>query len=56
MITVYKLINRMETIDDDELLMMESEDTRRTRGHSKKLRKGRCLKGKKRDIVFRKEA
>ena len=48
MITMYKLINGMETIDNDELLMMEPEDTRRTTGHSKKHRKGQCLKDKKR--------
>ncbi len=41
MITLYKLVNKIEKIDKDPLLPARSQGLR---GHGKKLRKGNCLK------------
>ena len=47
MITIYKLLNKLEVIDNDKLLQREMGENRHTRGHSRKLKKGRCLKDTK---------
>ena len=47
MITIYKLLNKLEVIDNSTLLQRETGDNRQTRGHSRKLKKGRCLKDTK---------
>ena len=57
LIQVYKLLNEMDIVDNEELLLREEVDVdgRKTRGHTKKLRRGRCLRDIK-NIVFRKDA
>ncbi len=47
LITVYKLINELEKVDREDLLLTKGEGTRHLRGHSRKLRKGRCLNNTK---------
>ena len=44
LIQIFKLLNRMDIVDNEDLLMREETDGRSMRGHSMKLRKGRCLK------------
>ena len=44
LIQVYKLVNGMDEVDNNELILKEEIDNRHTRSHSKKLRKGRCLR------------
>ncbi len=41
MITLYKLVNKIDKIDEDLLLPSRSQGLR---GHGKKLRKGNCLR------------
>ncbi len=41
MITLYKLVNKIDKIDKDLLLPARSQGLR---GHGKKLRKGNCLR------------
>ncbi len=43
LIQIYKLWNKMEETDNENLMLSLVGNTRHTRGHSKKLRKGRCL-------------
>ncbi len=47
LITVYKLINELEKVDREDLLLTTGEGTRHMRGHSRKLRRGRCLNNTK---------
>ena len=42
LITMYKLVNKMEKVDRQDLVQHIEEGTRRTRGHQKKIRKSRC--------------
>lgn len=44
LIQVYKLINRLDRVDNENLFLSEESTGRNTRTHSKKLRKGRCLR------------
>ncbi len=44
MITLYKLVNKIDKIDKDDLLPARSQGLR---GHGKKLRKGNCLRDSK---------
>ena len=44
LIQIFKLLNRMDIVDNKDLLMREEIVGRSTRGHSMKLRKGRCLR------------
>ena len=44
LIQVYKLINGIDQVDNENLILREEDDIRSTRSHSKKLRKGRCLR------------
>ena len=46
LITLYKMVNGIEKLDNQNLVMME-EEIRQTRGHSKKIKKNRCLKDTK---------
>ncbi len=41
MTTLYKLVNKIDKIDKDDLLPARSQGLR---GHGKKLRKGNCLR------------
>ena len=43
LIQIFKLLNRMDIVDNKDLLMRGEIVGRSTRGHSMKLRKGRCL-------------
>ena len=43
LITMFKLVNNMEKVDRDDLVPQMEEGERRTRGHGKKIKKGRCL-------------
>ncbi len=47
LILIYKLWYKTKEVGNEELLLRAVGNTRNTRGHSKKLRKGRCLKDKK---------
>ena len=49
LITVFKLYNKMEEADNEELLITERREIGFTRGHTKKLRKGRCLNNVKKN-------
>ncbi|XP_050692945.1 uncharacterized protein LOC126983856 [Eriocheir sinensis] len=42
LIQIYRLLSKMEEVDNEKLLLREEPSSRNTRGHSKKLRKGRC--------------
>ena len=46
-ITIFKLLNKLEVTDNDKLLQREIGNHRRTRGHAMKLKKERCLKDTK---------
>ena len=45
LITLYKIVNSFEKLDEQNLEM--EEETRQMRGHSRKIRKSRCLKDTK---------
>ncbi len=47
LITIYKLMNDLEKFDREDLLLTTGRETRHLRGHSKKLRRGRCLNNTK---------
>ena len=49
LITIFKLYNKMEEADNEELLLTERREIGFTRGHTKKLRKGRCLNNVKKN-------
>ena len=42
LITLYKIVNGIEKLDNQKLVMME-EETRQMRGHPKKIKKSWCL-------------
>ena len=44
LIQIFKLMNGMDIVDNEDLLVREEIDRRSMRGHSMKLRKGRCLR------------
>ena len=46
LITLYEIVNGMEKLDTPNLVIME-EETRQMRGHSRKIKKSRCLKDTK---------
>ena len=41
LISIYRMVNNMEVIDSDLINL----DTKSTRGHSKKLKEERCIRG-----------
>ena len=43
LITLYKIVNAIEKLDNQNLVKME-EETRQMRGHSRKIKNSRCLK------------
>ena len=43
LITLYKIVNGREKLDNQNPLMIE-EETRQMRGHSRKIKKSQCLK------------
>ncbi len=42
LIAVYRLINHMDKVDNENLLLTREEERRQMKGHMKKLRKARC--------------
>ena len=46
LITLHKIVNGIEKLEKQKLVMME-EETRQMRGHSRKIKKIRCLKDMK---------
>jgi len=44
LIQVYKLVHGMDVVDNRKLVLREEGDMRTMRSHSRKLRKGRCMK------------
>lgn len=42
LITMYKIVKGIEKIDRQDLVLLANEEGRRTRGHSKKIRKSKC--------------
>ena len=44
LITMYKIVNQIEKIDKQDLVLLKEVDNRRTRGHSKRIRKSQCLR------------
>ena len=44
LIQIYKLMNGMDQVDNENLILREENTGRSMRSHSKKLRKGRCLR------------
>ncbi len=42
MTAIYRLINHMDKVDNENLLLTREEENRQMRGHKKKLRKARC--------------
>ena len=46
LITLYKIVNGIAKLDKQNLVMME-EKTRQMRGHSRRIKKSRCLKDTK---------
>ena len=43
LITMFKLVNNMEKVDREDLVVKVEEQERRTRGHTKKLKKTQCF-------------
>ena len=44
LIQVYKLMTGLDKVDNEKMFLREENECRRTRSHSKKLKKGTCLK------------
>ena len=44
LITMYKVVNRIEKIDKKDMVMLKEADIERTRGHSRRIRKSQCLR------------
>ena len=44
LITMYKIVNRIDKIDKRDLVVLKEDDGGRMRGHSKKIRKRQCLR------------
>merc|ERR1711980_62486 len=44
LIQVYKLVRGIDDVDNEKLVLREEVATRATRSHSKKLRKGGCVR------------
>ena len=43
LITMYKIVNRIDKIDKQDLVVLKEDDGGRMRGHSKRIRKRQCL-------------
>ena len=44
LITMYKIVNHIDKIDKQDLVVLKEDDGGRMRGHSKRIRKGQCLR------------
>ena len=47
LITMYKIVNRIDKVDKQDLVVLKEDDGGRMRGHSKRIRKRQCLRDTK---------